>query len=155
VGDGKSRSIWERDAARLGISDRVTFTGVLPNAEAKAVLGRLDLFVLPSRFDGWGVVVNEACAAGLPVIAARSAGAALDLVEDGRSGFLVDRDDASGLRAKMEFFLADPARIAAFGARSRALAARFSIERGVEMLAGYVEEQLAERGRAMRSGGSV
>jgi glycosyltransferase involved in cell wall biosynthesis len=86
VGDGESRSIWERLAVDWQISDRVTFTGVLPNTEAKAVLGSLDLFVLPSRFDGWGVVVNEALMQGVPVLCSDRCGARDLLAESWRGG---------------------------------------------------------------------
>lgn len=75
TGEGKDRPAWERLAAHLRISDQVTFTGVLPNTEAKAVLGSADLLVLPSRFDGWGVVVNEALMQGVPVLCSDRCGA--------------------------------------------------------------------------------
>jgi glycosyltransferase involved in cell wall biosynthesis len=81
MGDGGSRSSWERLAARGRIADNVTFMGVLPNAEAKKILGDLDLFVLPSRFDGWGAVVNEALMQGVPVVCSDRCGAR-DLLSD-------------------------------------------------------------------------
>src|SRR5690348_2274431 len=59
--------------------------------------GRSDVFVLPSRHDGWGVVVNQALAAGLPVIVSDAVGAGVDLVEDGVNGMRVAANDMKAL----------------------------------------------------------
>jgi glycosyltransferase involved in cell wall biosynthesis len=97
VGDGGSRSSWEQLAAQGGIADQVTFTGVLLNAEAKAILGDLDLFVLPSRFDGWGAVVNEALMQGVPVVCSDRCGAR-DLLSDSWRGEAFKAGSMEGLR---------------------------------------------------------
>lgn len=97
VGEGESRPIWERLAAHGRISDHVTFTGVLPNIEAKGVLSHLDLFVLPSRFDGWGVVVNEALMQGVPVLCSDRCGAR-DLLAEPWRGEVFRTDSVEGLR---------------------------------------------------------
>src|SRR5512134_3369011 len=65
-----------------------------------------DVFVLPSRYDGWGVVVNQAVAAGLPVICSNQVGAGYDLVEDSVNGLKFQAGDAHGLERSMRF-LAD------------------------------------------------
>ena len=62
-------------AAHLGISKEVTFTGAMDNADAMAYLSKGDLLVLPSRWEGWGVVVNEALVRGVPVICSSRCGA--------------------------------------------------------------------------------
>ena len=91
------------------------------------------VFVLPSRHDGWGVVVNEACAAGLPVISTSAVGSARDLLVDGSNGFVLARDDVAGLAEKMSFFAANPDQIRVFGDRSRERAAAFSVEHGAAL----------------------
>jgi len=97
VGEGESRPIWQRVAAHGRISDHVTFTGVLPNTEAKAVLGHFDLFVLPSRFDGWGAVVNEALMQGVPVLCSDRCGAR-DLLAEPWRGEVFKADSVESLR---------------------------------------------------------
>jgi glycosyltransferase involved in cell wall biosynthesis len=97
VGDGGSRSSWEQLAVQERIADNVTFTGVLPNAEAKAILGHLDLFVLPSRFDGWGAVVNEALMQGVPAVCSDRCGAR-DLLSDSWRGEAFEAGSMEGLR---------------------------------------------------------
>ena len=64
-----------------------------------------DLFVLPTREDIWGLVINEAMAHGLPVITTKSCLAGLELVEDGVNGYLVDRDDVTALADRMNTLL--------------------------------------------------
>ena len=56
-----------------------------------------DVFVLPSRYDGWGVVVNQALAAGLPIITSDEVGAGFDLVEPGSNGFRVRAGEVDDL----------------------------------------------------------
>jgi glycosyltransferase involved in cell wall biosynthesis len=60
-----------------------------------------DVFVLPSRYDGWGVVVNQALGAGIPVITSTAAGAGKDLVEDGINGLHVLPGDLTTLETAM------------------------------------------------------
>ncbi len=66
-----------------------------------------DLFVLPTREDIWGLVINEAMAHGAPVITTNSCLAGLELIEDGVNGFLVDRDDVTALADRMNHLLQD------------------------------------------------
>jgi glycosyltransferase involved in cell wall biosynthesis len=78
-GAGPERAALERLAASRGLSDRITFRGTIPNADLQRVLGAADCVVLPSRFDGWGMLVTEALAAGTPAICTDRCGSA-DLI---------------------------------------------------------------------------
>ena len=79
VGDGPLRLSLERLCNRLRLASRVTFFGSLPNSEARKLMDSADLLVLPSRYDGWGAVINEALMSGIPAICSDNCGAA-DLV---------------------------------------------------------------------------
>lgn len=115
---------------------RVRFLGPLDRDELPAVYAQADVFVLPSRSEPWGMVLNEAAAAGLPLVATEGAGAAHDLIEDGANGFRVPVDDDDALAAAMRRLAEDePLRLAA-GARSRELAARFTPEAWADGVAG-------------------
>ncbi|MCX8128919.1 MAG: glycosyltransferase family 4 protein [Clostridia bacterium] len=64
-----------------------------------------DIFVLPTRYDIWGLVVNEAMYFGLPVIATNKTGAAFDLIEDGVNGYVVDSEDIGQLKSKLAYLI--------------------------------------------------
>ena len=81
-----------------------------------------DAFVLPSRSEPWGMVLNEAASAGLPLVATDAVGAAYDLIEPGINGLLVEAGDAAALREALLRLAADEAFRARAGARSRQLA---------------------------------
>ncbi len=79
VGDGPERPGLEKLALECGIADRVFWHGSLDAAQAQARIHDADAFILPSREDGWGAVVNEALMAGTPAICSTACGAA-DLI---------------------------------------------------------------------------
>lgn len=79
------------------LKERVTLFGHKEPSELPALFADADLFCLPSRHDGWGVVVNEAIGAGLPVISTDAVGAALDIVTDGENGLITPAGDADAL----------------------------------------------------------
>ena len=132
LGDGPLRPALEA-AVDPGLRDRVRFAGHVAQADLPAHYRAADVFVFPSRHDGWGVVINEACAAGLPVIVTRQTGASRELVRDGDNGFVVERDDAAALYGKMRFFAGRRDELARFGQRSRELIAGYSPDEGVRM----------------------
>lgn len=101
VGDGPERRALARQAVTLGISDRISWLGVLPNRETSRVVGSSDLLVLPSRFDGWGAVVNEALMQGVPAICSSACGAA-DLLGAPERGGVFKVGDVGALRAALE-----------------------------------------------------
>ncbi|MFN3389621.1 MAG: glycosyltransferase [Allosphingosinicella sp.] len=139
-GEGPLRPALERRIAERGLEGRVTLAGHA--ADLPARLRGADLCVLPSRREGFGNVIVEAMAAGVPVLAAACSGPA-GLIEDGRNGFLVPPGDAAALGAAMAALLADPARRASVVEAGRRTARRYEIpaatrlfERAVEALAG-------------------
>ncbi|MBD2690200.1 glycosyltransferase family 4 protein [Anabaena catenula] len=91
-----------------------------------------DIFVLPSRYDGWGVVVNQALGAGLPIICSDTVGAAYDLVEPGKNGFLFPSGDVVSLTEILINYLNNPETIAAASEQSLKKAINFSLQAGAE-----------------------
>ena len=88
-GDSETIPLMLRRAERAGVVDRVHFAGV--KTDLSAVFAAADMFVFPTLYEPYGMVISEALASGLPVIATRQ-GCAVDLVEDGVNGYLVDPD---------------------------------------------------------------
>jgi glycosyltransferase involved in cell wall biosynthesis len=97
VGDGPGRDALERQARR-DLPGRATFTGTLPNEALPNYYALADAFVLPTRGDTWGLVLNEAMACGTPVVTTTAAGAVGDLVRDGETGLVVPPGDRTALR---------------------------------------------------------
>ena len=93
VGDGPERAALEAQAQALNLADAVDFAGYGSQSEVAELLARSDCLILPSFAEGVPVVLMEAMAARLPVIATRVGGTA-ELVEDGLSGHLIAPGDA-------------------------------------------------------------
>ena len=106
VGDGPSRPGLEERALSLGLKNKVIFTGYKSQSEIAALLATTDIFVLPSFAEGVPVVLMEAMASSLPVIAPHVAGVP-ELVENGKSGLLVSPGDKSMLLTQMCALLDD------------------------------------------------
>jgi colanic acid/amylovoran biosynthesis glycosyltransferase len=113
VGDGPLREQLGRLSSELGLNDRVRFHGALPEPAVTDLLDRADLFVLPSvitpegNMEGLPVVLMEALAAGVPVVASRVS-AVPELIRDGETGLLVEPASPADLRRAITQLLADP-----------------------------------------------
>jgi glycosyltransferase involved in cell wall biosynthesis len=114
AGDGPARPALERRAG-----EGVRFLGACAHADMAARYADAHGFAFPTRRDVWGYVLMEAMAAGLPVLTAREAGAARDLVVPGRTGAIVDFDDAAAVAAQLEAWIAEPMEARALGRAAR------------------------------------
>ena len=114
---------------RRGAPSNVSFPGFLEDREA--FFASLDLFVMPSRSEAWGLAALEAMAHGVPVIAS-NIGGLREIIEPGRSGWLFPAGDASALARTIEEASADPARLRKTAVAARERAAHFSIEKMAE-----------------------
>ncbi|MBI3667174.1 MAG: glycosyltransferase family 4 protein [Acidobacteria bacterium] len=142
LGDGSQKPFLERLV--LGsIKSRVVFHGAVPRERVPRMFAGGDIFVHPNRGQGWGMVVNEALAAGMPVIASRAVGAAEELVLDGVNGWLLERpDDENGFLEKMEFFAASRACLREFISNARKTASRINLQSGVAEFLGILDRIL-------------
>ncbi|MFP7674740.1 glycosyltransferase [Marivita sp. S0852] len=118
VGDGPDRETLEKEVAKRGLQDRVTFLGYRSQAEVAEELAQADVFVLPSFAEGVPVVLMEAMAAQVPVVTTRIAGVP-ELVEDGVSGRVVPPGDTDAFIAALEDMLRDATQRQTFGAAGR------------------------------------
>jgi glycosyltransferase involved in cell wall biosynthesis len=129
---GRAAVTPEREAAfarsveELALGPLLVLTGLLDDADLARWYRRADLFVFPSLYEGFGLPVLEAMAAGACVVA-RDASAMAEVVGD--AGVLVDTTDAAALAETLVSLLADPARRRALGERARRRAAGFTVER--------------------------
>jgi glycosyltransferase involved in cell wall biosynthesis len=111
---------------------RVRYEGFQPPENLPEFFFQSDVFVLPSRHDGWGVVINQALAAGLPVIASDAVGAAMDLVEQNVNGLYCVAGEIDSLANAMEQLIIQPERARQFGEKSRKKSLDIEPEVGAE-----------------------
>ncbi len=105
AGDGPERDPLEQQARDLGIADRVRFLGW--RTDVSALIQASDVVAMPSRHEGFGTVILEAWAHGVPLVAAASQGPR-DVVRDGETGLLVPVDDTMALGAALRRVLFEP-----------------------------------------------
>jgi phosphatidyl-myo-inositol dimannoside synthase len=121
VGDGDDRARLERLARDSGVAARVHFAGKLDasNDELRACYAHCDVFVLPSKGEGFGMVFLEAMAYGKPVIGGNHGGTP-DIIEDGVTGFLIEHGDEERLGQIIEMLVRDESTRRAIGHAARA-----------------------------------
>jgi glycosyltransferase involved in cell wall biosynthesis len=124
VGSGEDQALSveaevRRRVAEAGLEPRVVFAGRVERVED--FLRAADLFVFPSHFEALGIALVEASSCGLPAVASRTGGI-LDVVEDGRSGFLVPPGDAGSLGAALRSLARDASLRSAMGRAARTIA---------------------------------
>ncbi len=145
VGDGEDRPRLEQLARDAGVLGRTRFLSSLTQDELFACYAACDVFALPSRGEGFGLVFLEAMAHGKPVIGGAHGGIP-DVIEDGVTGLLVPHGDVERLCRALESLLTDPARAKEMGAHGKDRIARtFSFEQFQARLAGLLEDLLARK----------
>ncbi|MFQ6049168.1 MAG: glycosyltransferase [Phycisphaerae bacterium] len=122
AGRGPQEPILRARAHSLGIADRTHFVGFQP--DPLPLLASLDVFVLPSRWEGFGLATLEAMAAAVPVIVTDVIGSR-DLVQPGRTGLLVPPDDAPALASAIQQLWTNPQQAAALAKAARRAARRY------------------------------
>ena len=129
LGDGELRPALEQQVQRLGLGDAVHFKGFQQYDALPSYYGLAGGFVHVSVVEQWGLVVNEAMAAGLPVIVSQPCGCVEDLVEDGVNGWVVDPLDTAEITARLASLSAAGTDRAAMAERSRAIVANYGPDR--------------------------
>ncbi|MHB1858974.1 MAG: glycosyltransferase family 4 protein [Solirubrobacteraceae bacterium] len=130
VGGGPLEGELRALAQRRGLP--VDFGGAVSAAELPARYAHASAFVLPSRYEPFGVSLREAVLAGLPVICSSAVGAAADLARDGENAIVLAPGDRAALAEALARVCREPELRARMGAASRALAERHTLARDVE-----------------------
>lgn len=137
VGDGSERATLEKLARSLRIGDAVMFAGM--QSDVTSYLARAGVYVQPSYFEGWGLAVIEAAAAGLPIVMT-DVGCAGEIIKDGESGLVVPPGNVKALAEAMERVLSDAALRRTLGeAAQRAVAPLLGPEATAETIRGSLE----------------
>jgi L-malate glycosyltransferase len=147
IGDGPERAVLEGRAVRLGIADRVTFTGRIGSHRVYAAIKAASVLVMPSVREGFGISVAEAQACGtVPIVVRSPMSAAPALVRDGIDGLVCDPTTAS-LADALTRLLSDPTRLASMSREARRVARRYDWD----LLAGRMERVYLQAARGSMS----
>lgn len=132
TGMDESRGKYQRQSKKLGISNSVYFQGPVPMEKIATVMKAADVLVLPSRYDGWGVVLNEAASIGMPLIGSVGAGASQHLIEPAVNGFHVKTGDVYSLSNAMSAYVKNPKLVEFHGQESLRVFKHFTPEQNVQ-----------------------
>jgi len=131
VGDGEQREVLDRQAAATGLAT-IRFTGFRNQSELPRFFDLASVFVLPSRHEPWGLIVNEVMNAGRPVIVSDDVGSAPDLVQDGVNGFIYPTGDIEALAGALRRVLASPDTTQQMGVNAYARIQQWGIEQDIQ-----------------------
>lgn len=143
VGDGELRTALQQTLRP--VSDRVEFVGFKEWDELPGEYGRADVLCVPSRYDGWGLVVPEGLASGLPVIATERMGAALEFLETGKNGWMIPAGDQEAvLKAMREAASLSSEELAALSCGARESVNEHTLSNGATRFIRFAEHALAD-----------
>ncbi|MEQ8910213.1 MAG: glycosyltransferase family 4 protein [Vicingaceae bacterium] len=108
VGDGESRKELELEVQKKGLEDLIKFHGFKQRDEVPKYYAKADVFLFQTEADIWGLVLNEAMSAAIPTLVSKRAGAAVDLIIEGETGFVVDFHNTEEVAKKINWILNHP-----------------------------------------------
>ena len=125
LGEGVERKKLEK---LIGDEDRIVLLGFKTKTEVPYYFTLADIFLFTTRYDGWGLVINEAIASGLPIVSSVACGAAVELIHANENGYLCKVDDVRDFQSKLELLLNDHLLRAKMGGKNKTLANKISSE---------------------------
>lgn len=145
AGEGPLRGSLEQEVQGRGLGASVRFLGFANQSELPAIYSMADILVLPSQYDAFGVVVNEAICCGCPVAVSDQVGARRDLVMPADPGFVFPVGDTQSLAGLLRGVYANPARLGTFRDAALARVRAWSPERNVAATVEAVQIAAARR----------
>jgi GalNAc-alpha-(1->4)-GalNAc-alpha-(1->3)-diNAcBac-PP-undecaprenol alpha-1,4-N-acetyl-D-galactosaminyltransferase len=143
LGEGTTRAELEDLRAQLQLTDCVHIPGAVKNVSD--YLYQADLFVLPSRVEGFPMALCEAMACGLPVLAADCLSGPRDIIEDGVNGILVPTEDIDALAAGLATLMSDPLKRQYLAQNAPQVLDRFGLERVDQMWTDAIDKSIYYR----------
>jgi glycosyltransferase involved in cell wall biosynthesis len=138
IGDGPLRAVLEAQAAKTGLGDRIVFRGQVENVEAEYL--DASIVTLSSDFEGWGLVLAEGAACGLPAVACDASAGVRALVEDGDNGMLAEPGNTGSFAAALERLMSDAELRRRMGARGRERMRKYRLPRVLDRWEALFEE---------------
>lgn len=139
-GDGEDMAALRQQVRELKLEGLVEFPGWIGNGQKAEFLNALDIFVCPSRYEPFGIVMLEAMEAGLPLVASETTGS-IEIIEDGRTGIRVPNMDHLAMAEALKRLIDNPQEAQRMAkAAARQLKERFHISSAGRVLAGQVAD---------------
>ena len=127
-----------------GFRGALSCRGFLSGPALRKEYQQADVFVFPSRFDTYGVVVHEATCCGLPVLVSCRAGASQNLVVEGKNGYIIDPENTEQFAARLVELARNPRRLRQMSRESRKLGVLFSVEKQARRVAAKISRLLVK-----------
>ncbi len=138
VGDGKDRELLQKQAERLGVDNNILFAGWRENVAS--FMARAEVFVLPSRYEGWPIALMEAMACGCPVIASDCSTGPGEILAGGDFGRLIPVENVEALVSALSELLTDPGLRNRMSHLSQRRAREFDVSISAPSYADYLKE---------------
>lgn len=146
VGDGPQRELVMTQGKDI-LGDRFVFAGFVNQSQVGRYMAAADAFVLPSTYETWGLVVNEAMQFGLPVITSDTVGCHLDLILEAETGFTFPCGDANALASKIDYLLHHREQAQKMGQSARQRVLGFSTRASAKGIVDALNSRLPKKGR--------
>lgn len=150
VGSGAMESQMRAASASAGLLLESVFAGFARQDELPRLYGSARILLFPTQLDVWGVVANEACAAGLPVLVSPFAGSAGELILDGQNGFVLPLNVRQWSDAGVRL-LSDGGLYASMSAKSRALVHEYNFENATAGLANAIRASVSNHAQTLQA----
>lgn len=154
AGEGPLRPELEAEVARLGLSSRVRFLGFLNQSQLPGVYKSSDLLILPSEYEPFAVVVNEAMCCGCPAAVSDQVGAGPDLVAPVNPDFIFPSGDLEVIARLMSSAISDPARLREFAQRGLQRMDSWSPEQSVLLTSEAINAAVSRKHRRSQTNSS-
>jgi len=137
-GDGQEKAIFQNQINALSLQDKIVLQ--TPDADVETTMQKASLFVLPSLYDGFGLVLTEAMVCGLPCVAFDCECGPAEIIRDGEDGFLVELRNTALLAEKMAILLSDVGLRKSMGQKAAENVLRFETEQIMSEWKNYFEQ---------------
>lgn len=134
VGKDSSNDMYKTLSEKLKIEKKVLFTGSIPFEKMGDYMNYADVFVLPTRFDGWGAVLNEAASLSKALISTNMCGAAWHMIQDGVNGYRIKPNSIKDLQKAMSRYILNSELVSVHGYQSKKIFDQFTPEESVNRM---------------------
>ena len=134
IGNDLSNGFYKNLVKKLNLEKQIFFLGTVESNNINQYVDNADVFVLPTLFDGWGAVLNEAASLKKPLISTDQCGAAFHLIKDGKNGFRVKANSVTDLKVALQFYINHETKIDNHGLYSNKLYKNHTPKKNAELL---------------------